>query len=101
MARFLAVISMLVMIYLPSLAISADFYTQSSRLASGRWVKIQVNESGIQLISNDKLRKLGFSDPESVNVFGYGGRMIPELLDASMIDDLPLVPSVRTASGIV
>lgn len=101
MARFLAVISMLVMIYLPSLALSADFYAQSSRLASGRWVKIQVNESGIQLISNDKLRKLGFSDPESVNVFGYGGRMIPERLDASMIDDLPLVPSVRTASGIV
>lgn len=55
----------------------------------------------MQFISNSTLKTLGFSDPGKVNVYGYGGRMLPERLDASMTDDLPLLPSVRTATGIV
>lgn len=79
----------------------ADFYASSSRLASGNWAKIEVAESGMQFISNTTLRNLGFSDPEKVNVYGFGGRGLPELLNGSMSDDLPLVPSLRTPSGIV
>lgn len=80
-------------------ALPADFYATSSRLASGHWAKIEVKESGMQFISNATLRNLGFSNPEKVNVFGYGGRMLPEKLDSKMNDDLPLVSSIRTPSG--
>lgn len=82
-------------------ALPADFYATSSRLASGRWAKIEVKESGMQFISNATLRNLGFSNPEKVNVFGYGGRMLSEKLDPKMNDDLPLVRSLRTPSGII
>lgn len=84
-----------------SYALPAGFYASSSRLASGKWTKIEVKESGMQFISNATLRNLGFSNPEKVNVYGYGGRMLPECLDSKMNDDLPPVPSLHTATGIV
>ncbi len=86
---------------IPVYSISADSYASSSKLASGNWAKIEVSESGMQLISNATLKKLGFSDPDKVNVYGYGGKMLPERLYESMPDDLPLIPSVRTSAGIV
>ena len=86
---------------MPAYSLSSDFYAGSSRLSSGNWAKIEVKESGMQFISNATLKTLGFSDPDKVNVYGYGGRMLPESLYASMPDDLPAIPSVRTPSGIV
>lgn len=55
----------------------------------------------MQFISNSTLRNFGFSNPEKVNVYGYGGRVLPELLNYSMYDDLPMVASIHTSSGIV
>lgn len=78
-----------------------DFYATSSALASGKWARVQVKESGMQFISNSTLKTLGFSDPGKVNVYGCGGRVLAERLDANMSDDLPVVPCVRTAAGIV
>lgn len=80
---------------------SPERYAASSRLASGRWAKIRVNETGMQLITTAQLRNLGFSDPSKVRVYGYGGRMISETLDLSHHDDLPLLPSVVTTKGVV
>jgi len=81
--------------------LSPDHYAENSRLASGKWAKIEVKQTGVQLITNSTLRNLGFANPEKVNVYGYGGRMLPEYLDEDMIDDLPPVPAIRTAQGIV
>ena len=78
---------------------SPDFYASSSRLSQGSWAKIEVSESGIQFISDETIRSLGFSDPEKVNIFGYGGVVIPENLNSP--DDLPVVPSVRVAGGLL
>lgn len=69
--------------------LSPDHYAENSRLASGKWAKIEVKQTGVQLITNSTLRNLGFANPEKVNVYGYGGRMLPEYLDEDMIDDLP------------
>ena len=93
----------LMAICLPSvvLALPKDYYADSSVLASGRWAKIEVKETGMQLISTTLLKNLGFSDPDAVNVYGYGGKMLPERLNSDMPDDLPMIPSVRTAKGIV
>lgn len=82
-------------------AFPASRYASSSALSSGNWVKIKVSNSGMQFISNSQLQTMGFSDPSKVNVYGFGGRMISEVLDASHPDDLPLLPSVKTSGGIV
>ncbi len=82
-------------------ALNPDFYAPESALSQGKWAKISVKESGMQFISNATLRALGFSDPEKVNVYGYGGRMLPERLDTETPDDLPIVTSMRTATGII
>lgn len=80
---------------LSSSAVDASHYAPSSVLSSGRWVKIRVNESGIQQITNEQLREWGFDDPSAVTVFGFGGVAgVPELLDESIPDDLPQQPVV-------
>ena len=82
-------------------ALPSDRYASSSALSQGRWAKVEVSETGMQLVSNTLLKNLGFTNPDAVNVYGYGGRMISERLDDSQIDDLPLIPSVRTERGVV
>lgn len=80
-------------------AFAPDFYTPSSALSQGNWAKIEVSETGMQFVSEATLKNLGFSDPDKVNVFGYGGVVIPDNLDSP--DDLPVVPSKRVPGGIV
>lgn len=71
-------------------AANASYYSPSSVLTSGRWVKIRVNESGIQQITHKQLKEWGFDDPSKVTVYGFGGVAgVPELLDESTPDDLP------------
>ena len=77
-----------------------DKYSKTSRLASGRWVKIEVATTGMQFVSNSVISGLGL-DPGSTNVYGYGGRQIPEAMKASEPDDLPLLPSVRVDGGLI
>lgn len=83
-------------------ALPAGHYAQHSRLAEGRWVKIAVPSSGLYRITAAQLRSWGFSSPDAVRVYGYGGRRIPDLLSAgNYIDDLPLVQSISSARGII
>ncbi|MDE6298858.1 MAG: hypothetical protein K2M10_04345, partial [Muribaculaceae bacterium] len=101
--RFLGFkISLIIAFLFPIAAypLSPEFYSSSSKMASGRWVRIEVKETGMQFISNSTLKSLGFSDPSKVNVFGYGGRLLPELLNTDMTDDLPVACSVQAPDGI-
>ena len=83
---------------LTATALPLDRYAAGSRLASGDWVKISVDESSMYLLTESRLRQLGFSDPSKVRVFGYGGDRLPEVLDeTTYADDLPEVPSVDVA----
>lgn len=84
-----------------ALALDPQHYAQNSALSSGRWMKIKVNSTGMHLVSNADLKAMGFSNPDAVNVYGTGGRMVREALAEDMPDDLPLLPSVRTPKGIV
>lgn len=86
---------------LPAEAKPADAYRKSSVLSSGKWVKISVAETGMQTLSYARLRSMGFTDPSKVNVYGYGGRMISDALDDNQIDDLPMLPVVRTPEAII
>lgn len=82
-------------------ALPASHYADKSALSEGKWVKIRVSQTGMQFISNSQLSQMGFSNPSAVNVYGFGGRMIKEVLDSSHPDDLPQLPVVRTATGIL
>ena len=74
---------------------------ESSPLATGRWVKISVDKSGLYTLSYDKLRQMGFSNPEAVGVYGRGGRLLSEdLQKASSVAGLPQVPLLRHNNAI-
>lgn len=71
-------------------------YANASKMASGRWYKIKVTQSGIYKITHSQLVEMGFSNFSSIGVFGYGGsesKIIrdnsPEIFADKYIDDLP------------
>ena len=81
-------------------ALPVEHYAASSRLAEGKWYKVPVSVDGIQFVSNEALKAMGFTDPASVNAYGYGGRKLSTSLNSAMEDDLPLQPTLHTAEGI-
>ena len=80
-------------------ALNPDYYSSSSLLSSGKWARVITEGNGMRLISTATLRKLGFEDPSRVRVYGFGGRMLPEILSESIPDDLPPVPSGGHTEG--
>ena len=84
-------------------ALDTDYYAQSSQLATGKWVKIAVTESGIYQITADDIRNWGLgSDLSQVHVFGYGGAALSETMKGdNYADDLPQVPLVRSGDRIL
>ncbi|WP_430814490.1 type IX secretion system sortase PorU [Carboxylicivirga sp. RSCT41] len=56
---------------------NAENVKSNSVLGSGKWVKIRINESGVHRIPYSLLTSWGFSKPQSVNVFGNGGNLLP------------------------
>lgn len=68
---------------------TSDKYATNSILASGKWLKIAVNETGIHKIPYATLTSWGFSTPSNVRIFGFGGEMVPRVNSAPSPDDLP------------
>ncbi len=81
-------------------AFSLSNYATTSKLATGKWVKISIPENGMYEITYDELREMGFANPERVNVYGSGGAKISEVMNGSAIDDLRGVPILRTNNKI-
>ena len=71
-------------------------YADNSVLATGTWAKIRVPQTGIYELTNELVRRAGFSDINKVKVYGYGGNRQPETLTAQYLadtDDLKEVPT--------
>lgn len=66
---------------------SAARYAEHSVLASGQWAKIRVSSTGVHRLTNEVIRKAGFSDLSKVRVYGYGGNLRKEILDGDDIAD--------------
>lgn len=80
-------------------ATSAERYAAHSVLATGKWVKISVENDGIYHLTNSQIRKMGFN-PQRVRVYGYGGHLQDELIHAdSDWDDLEQVALIPVADG--
>lgn len=82
-------------------AFDISHYADTSKLANGRWVKIQVKQSGIHEITADDARAWGFSDLSRVHVFGMGGLPLSEKLSDDLPDDLPQLPVVRSEGKLL
>ncbi len=70
---------------------SGDIYATHSVLASGSWAKIRVNDTGVFELTNDVIRKAGFTDINKVKIYGYGGNLQPEKISSEYLastDDL-------------
>jgi len=76
-------------------------YASSSVLASGKWVKINIKQEGMQLLTPAALKGMGFADPSKVHVYGYGGYRLSESKLQQQPDDLPMQPVVRLADGSI
>lgn len=78
-----------------------DRYARHSVLRSGRWVKIRVPSTGVYQLTSELMRKAGFSNPDRVKVYGYGGNLQSETLDSDYLiatDDLHEVPTCTIGS---
>lgn len=65
---------------------------EKSVLSEGKWVKITIENTGIYALTYDELKKMGFSNPEKVGVYGYGGALLSEKLKEAPPADLPAAP---------
>ena len=66
-------------------------YATHSVLATGSWAKISVPSTGVYQLTEQLVRQAGFSSLSRVKVYGYGGALQPEVLDADYLqatDDL-------------
>lgn len=82
-------------------AFPTETYASQSVLAGGNWVKVSVKESGIHFLSAAELRRMGFSDPAAVRVYGYGAVRLPDRLDPeTYVDDLPQVQTLSNDRGL-
>ncbi len=100
-AKIALTLSLAILSAIGAWAADASKYAPSSVLANGKWVKINVSSSGLHTLSKQTLKNFGFNDPNSVYVYGYGGRLISEVLTTDLPDDLPPVPVVRKSDGSI
>ncbi|MCM1078976.1 MAG: type IX secretion system sortase PorU [Bacteroidales bacterium] len=71
-------------------------YAAHSVLREGSWAKIAVPATGFCQLTEDVVRRAGFTDINKVKIYGYGGNLVPETLSPDYImetDDLHEVPS--------
>ncbi len=81
-------------------AFNVSNYATQSKLATGKWVKISIPESGVYEITYDELREMGFNNPAQVRLYGHGGIRINEQLNGRAIDDLVPVRVMRANDKI-
>lgn len=83
-------------------ALPISYYTETSLLSSGKWIKIKVSTTGIQEITFERLRELGFADPAKVAVYGYSGVDLSDYqFSTAKPDDLPAVPVANYGEKLV
>ena len=74
-------------------AYSPSKYATTSKLSTGKWVKIAIPENGVYEITEQELKDMGFSNINQVHIYGNGGHMMYEGINGKAIDDLQQIPS--------
>jgi len=89
-------LSVLLMIALGTTAKAQGRYAEHSVLREGNWAKISVAESGFYELTDELIKKAGFSNASHVKIYGYGGALQPERLTGDYLtatDDLKELPT--------
>jgi len=77
-------------------ASTGERYADNSVLKEGTWVKIRIPSTGIYQLTDDLIRRAGFSSLSKVKIYGYGGELQPEKLTGDYLtetDDLTELPT--------
>lgn len=74
---------------------AGDRYAENSVLSTGKWVKIRLTDAGVYRLTDAELTRMGFTTPAKVRLYGYGGRLLPEVIGAPEVDDLQEIPLWR------
>ena len=77
---------------------AAERYADNSVLRYGTWIKISIPQTGIYQLTEEFVKKAGFSSLDNVRIYGYGGGLQPEKLTADYLmetDDLQQLPTCR------
>lgn len=75
-------------------------YASESILSQGRFLKVQITESGIYKITYNELQSKGIV-PSNVRMFGYGGAVLDEDFSKTRPDDLPEIAVYDTGNAIL
>ncbi|MDO4510761.1 MAG: type IX secretion system sortase PorU [Bacteroidales bacterium] len=100
LTSLLAIAATSLALSLSAAAFAPSHYATTSKLATGKWVKIKVTNTGVHEITAEELAAMGFSNPANVRIYGSGGQMINEVLSGDAPDDLVKVPVWRSADKI-
>ena len=97
----MASLMMLAILTVQAANVGKHSFAASSQLASGTWVKVSLDgtDDGIYQISYDQLSRMGFSQPEQVGIYGFGGHPLPEALNDIAYDDLPEVATLHDSAN--
>lgn len=84
--------------FLVGQTVSNTRYAEHSVLATGKWFKVGISESGVQRLTYSDLSSLGMDmdrlNPRNIRVYHSGGGVLPELNATPRIDDLKEIPVV-------
>ena len=76
---------------------SSERYADHSVLREGVWAKIRIPQSGFYQLSENLIRKAGFTDINHVKIYGYGGGLQPETLTGDYLSATDDLQEVATA----
>ncbi len=75
---------------------ATERYAENSVLREGIWIKIRIPKTGIYQLTDDLIKKAGFTSLNKVKIYGYGGGLQPEKLTEDYLietDDLKELPT--------
>lgn len=103
MTRFFYILSIILLSWQAAEAsvIGAHTFAEHSNLSEGKWVKVCLDDEddGVYEITYSELSKMGFSNPDNVGVFGFGGHSLDESFSQGHIDDIPEVATYHDSKN--
>lgn len=70
-------LSLLCLGILTSLTAKGEYtFRNESKLATGKWIKVEIESTGLYQIPYSTLREMGFENPAEVGVYGKGGGLL-------------------------
>lgn len=79
---------------------AAYSFKESSKLNSGKWIKIETGETGLYKIPYSTLREMGFENPANVGVYGKGGGLLAVNFSGSVNEGVPYSDDVEQIAVI-